>query len=282
MIGVSHIGIAAGRGGVGAPSVTYPADLYPDMSFAFGFIKASSSYTGDCLEIQRDSDGAYEYVPFGSNGIADLSGVLSWAGSDTVRVTIIYDSTGNGNYAFQNTVSSQIIIASGGVLTLLDNQLNFQYGYVITNGSNSPLTASPIDVYQVFKTSTTSGTQRLLGLGGLNANIGVQLIAQLSTATNISVGFTPITYYQDGVLKSWANRTAVFSDVVSPNVRTQLSMIGGRYTSSSANLTIGGEFAFNFRARGALTTWGWATDTSADRTAIETLLNDKVNITVTT
>ena len=267
----------------GGASITYPADTFSDMSFAFGLIKASSSYSGDCLEIQRDSDGAYNTVGWKADGTADLSGVLSWAGTDTVNVTEVYDSTGNGNTLVNTTAGSQAILASGGSLNLYDNQLfmNDKFYQFVTGGTNTPYSAPELDLYTVYTPQSSAG-KFSLAITNADINSGFSLLADNLTATNINYRFGSPIYYQDGALKSWANRTAVKTDVLVPLTRTQLSILGGDASlgiTNNSNLRIGGS-SYNYIIIGGKTLWGWVKDTSSERTAIEAMINEKVNISI--
>jgi hypothetical protein len=267
----------------GGASITYPADTFSDMSFAFGLIKASSSYSGDCLEIQRDSDGAYNTVGWKADGTADLSGVLSWAGTDTVNVTEVYDSTGNGNTLVNTTAASQVILASGGSLNLYDNQLfmNDKFYQFVTGGTNTPINAPELDLYTVYTPQLSSG-QFTLAVTNANINNGFSLLAQDTTTTSINLKFGSPIYYQDGALKSWANRITVKNEVIVPLTRTQLSILGGDASqgiSKNSDLRIGGS-NFGFKLVGGKTLWAWVTDTSSERSAIEAMINEKVNITI--
>lgn len=262
-------------------SVLYPADLYSDMSFAFGLIKASSTYSGDCLEIQRDSDGAYDTVGFASNGIADLSGILSWAGSDVVRVTKIYDTTGNGNDASNGTAATQVIIASGGSLSLYSNQLwfNLKWYRIATGGTNTPYYAAALDTYTVYSPQSSAGAQAI-GITCADINRGFSQVGQARNSGPYLNFGTP-TYYQDGTLVSWTTRRNVRDNAIVPLVRTQLSVLGGAPSGQfNFYINIGGSGNFSFQVRGGMTCWGWVKDTSSERTDIESLLNDKVDITV--
>ncbi len=285
MIGISNsisiVGLPASILSGGTTPLNYPADTFTDMSFAFGLIKASSSYSGDCLEIQRDSDGAYNTVGWKPDGTADLSGVLAWAGTDTVTVTKVYDSTGNGNRAQNATAATQVVLASGGSLNLYDNQLwySLKWYRIVTGGTNTPYYAARVDTYTVYTPQSSAGSQSI-GLACADINRGASLISQASSsAPNINFG-SP-TYYQDGALKSWTTRTSVRNNAVVPLTRTQISVIGGVPTGQfNLYMNIGGAPNFTFLVRGGMTVWGWVKDTSSERTAIETMLNDKVNITV--
>lgn len=267
--------------GGGAAPVNYPADTFTDMSFAFGLIKASSSYTGDCLEIQRDSDGAYSTVGWKADGTADLSGVLAWAGTDTVTVTKVYDSTGNNNTSQNGTAATQVILASGGSLNLYDNQLwyNLKWYRIVTGGTNTPYYAANLDTYTVYTPESAVGSQSI-GLSCADINRGFSMVSQASSSLPYQ-NFGSPTYYQDGTLVGWTTRTAVRNNAVIPLVRTQLSVLGGAPTGNfNLYMNIGGAPNFTFLVRGGMTVWGWVKDTSSERTAIETMLNDKVNITV--
>jgi len=277
----ARLGVIALSGGGGGAPITYPADTFTDMSFAFGLIKASSTYSGDCLEIQRDSDGAYNTVGWKADGTADLSGVLAWAGADTVTVTKVYDSTGNNNTSQNPTTATQVVLASGGSLNLYDNQLwyNLKWYRVATGGTNTPYYAARVDTYTVYSPQSSADPQSI-GMACADINRGASLISQGSTSSP-SINFGSPTYYQDGTLKSWTTRTDVRNDAVVPLARTQISVLGGAPVGQfNLYINIGGAPNFSFLVRGGMTVWGWVKDTSSERTAIETMLNEKLNITV--
>ena len=276
-ISLNKVGGPAGGAG---PSVNYPADLYPNMSFAYGFTKAASAYSGSCMQVQRSSDGEYMEVGWINDYYADLQSILDWAGTDTVRVTIIYDTTGNGNNAYMNTEAQQCRIADAGSLTLYNKGLRYYWNgqrqrYNITNATNSPYNKSRLDTYLLHTRATSNNLGMPIGILNISINGGFVLLSQSSTQLPYYYVGTP-TYYLNGNGISWPTRTSVFNSLPTGNL-DQISILGATTNTaiSSSVLVIGSTYDFNFSFRGAMQThWGWTVDTSADREAIEALINE--------
>ena len=273
-------GSSAFGGGTPPLAFSYPADLYSGMSFAFGFTKASSTYAGACMQVQRDSDGEYYEVGWLNNYYADLQSMLDWAGMDTVRVTKIYDSTGNGNDAVMGTQALQCRIATGGALTLYDKGLLYYWNgsrqqYVVINGTNTPINKSRLDAYLLY-TRPPSNRSWAIGLHQNSINYGFLLLHQTSTALPY-YDTRPPSYYKDGVAQSWPTRTTVRNSLTN-GLMSQISIINASTNGSRirvGNLRFGSTYDFYFDLHGTMQThWGWTVDTSADQAAIEALINE--------
>ncbi len=88
-------------------------DIYPTAAGAYSLRKLRTDYTGYCVRVRRSSDNAEMNVGF-SGDLVDMSAILSWAGSDSVYVTIWYDQSGNGINMPQTTNSSQPRLVNAG------------------------------------------------------------------------------------------------------------------------------------------------------------------------
>ena len=90
-------------------------DVYPSASFAYSVRKLRSDYTGNPLQMYRQSDGALSDFGFDADGYLDIAGIESWLGSSNGYVQTWYDQSGNGNdLAFGGT---RPLIASSGTIT---------------------------------------------------------------------------------------------------------------------------------------------------------------------
>lgn len=107
-------------------SLQYPApsavetlllDDYPGAQMAYSIRKLSSTYTGNCLRVQRNSDNTELDIGFDSNGYIDTSALTTFLGVSTVGyVAKWYDQSGNSNDIAQtNNVRQPRIYDSGDV-----------------------------------------------------------------------------------------------------------------------------------------------------------------------
>jgi hypothetical protein len=259
-------------------------EQYAGMSTSFGIFKASSAYAGDWAQVQRQSDGAYLEVGWVNGCIADFAALRNFAGLDAVKITILYDSTGNGNDLTQTNATRQIEIANNGGVQNYQNSFYFRNNYTCdqtTVGTNNFIGKSRVDLYGCMDATTTSDTSVWLFMRGTNANNSFMLLGQSGSATtSINAAFGTPSYYLNGSLASWSNRGAVYSALIGTGYNT-ISIIGGNTTSG--NWSAGG---FLGQASGLDmignygTLWMWTVDTSANRTAIEAKLNVLKNISI--
>jgi hypothetical protein len=72
----------------------YILDEFPDAICAWSFRKLSSSYTGYCAKIYRNSDEQYLDVGF-VNDYIDIQSVIDFIGNEDASCTFLYNQTGN-------------------------------------------------------------------------------------------------------------------------------------------------------------------------------------------
>ena len=141
-----------GGGGGGIP---YIADKYSGIHSAHSFVKASESYSGDCLQVQRNSDGTYLEVGW-INDICDFSAIETFSAGTDTRITKWYDSSGNGNYLEEATAGYQPYIYLSGVLKIQDNGIIWATGTQrVKMYSLSLRSKNPLDMYTSL---TVTGT----------------------------------------------------------------------------------------------------------------------------
>lgn len=71
--------------------------------------KVFSGYTGNSLRLRRSSDSAESDFGF-VNGMLDTTSIQTWAGSDTLYVTKVYNQIGGPDLAQSNTNSQPIFV----------------------------------------------------------------------------------------------------------------------------------------------------------------------------
>ena len=88
-------------------------DTYSGAAGAYSVRKLDKDYTGNCMQVRRDSDEATQNIGFDSNGDLDTSAISTFCGSANGYVATWYDQSGNSNNATQSTASRQPQIYNG-------------------------------------------------------------------------------------------------------------------------------------------------------------------------
>jgi hypothetical protein len=109
------IGILASSRGTAAPPVGLLLDTYPGAAAAYSLRKLRTAYTGNCLQVRRNTDGALLNIGF-VNNVLDTTTLQTFIGVNTGVVSIWYDQSGNGNNAIAVTINNAPIIIQSGVL----------------------------------------------------------------------------------------------------------------------------------------------------------------------
>ena len=261
--------------------VAFPfiADEYANMSTSWGLFKASESYTGNWAQFQRQSDGAYLEVGWINDCVADIQSLINWAGLSRARMTILYDSTGNANHAYQNTQSLQFASVEGAykaggnsvIWTENNNRMLVQSG-----GTTPPNASAYIDLYYSCNITYDGGFNLFFPVMQRGVNSHFMLVGQLSSAsTAINNGFVSPTYYLNGSLSGLSTRGDVYASLYQTG-RNQITIIGGNTSSSDWLLspTIGGSQDFGRYWEGGMGMyWFWVESTSSVRAEIEEKYN---------
>jgi hypothetical protein len=98
---------------------------FPGVSLGLSLDKLDKNYTGSAIKVRRSSDNAEKNIGF-VNNVLDASSLMTFAGSDTVTVTIWYDQSGSGNNATQTQGSRQPMIVDAGTLIRIEGQAAIQ------------------------------------------------------------------------------------------------------------------------------------------------------------
>ena len=81
-------------------------DVGVDAVAALGFYKLRNAYTGDCIQVRRESDSATQDIGFTGTGELDTAAIATFCGSSQGRLAIWYDQSGNG-FDFNATQNTQ-------------------------------------------------------------------------------------------------------------------------------------------------------------------------------
>ena len=169
--------------------------LLLDRSFAaspvaaYSLRKISSSYSGNCVTVRRDSDNLDANIGF-SGGVLDTSALASHCGSANGFVVTWFDQSGNSNDATQPTAPNQPKIYDGSsVRHITENgkpALQMSSNSIKLAVSNSKATfkflhdgsdSSTFWVLSPTATRETSGTtdHELFETGEFNGSVGVEI-----------------------------------------------------------------------------------------------------------
>ena len=159
------IGQRVGTGGSPGPEPTTPLlDDYPGAAAAYSVRLLSSSYTGDCIEAYRDSDGATQAIGFDGDGALDAAAITAFGGASVVRVRTWYDQSGNNLNAAMTTAANMPIIYDGaavlvenGKAILTGGQLNYASNITYTNNLHSVFNVLRYDANAIYAASYNAG-----------------------------------------------------------------------------------------------------------------------------
>ena len=99
------------------PTTALFLDTYTGAAAAYSVRKLSQWYTGNCMNVRRDSDATTQDIGFDSNGDLDTAAIKSFcdAGGAGTRGYVVtwYDQSGNGNDATNSETTQQPQIYDG-------------------------------------------------------------------------------------------------------------------------------------------------------------------------
>jgi hypothetical protein len=251
-------------------TVTALLDDYQGAAVAYSVRALNSFYTGPLVRVRRESDNAERDIRALYNGELDTSALASFSAGTDGYVVTWYDQSGNGNDLTQTTTSLQPKIhnASTGVLIDADSFCYVNCGYAILN--------LPIEVSQAFSVFSVAALsfafQRIIG-GSVDLSTNGTPNVRFSAGTLITGG-TALTLNTRHLVTALGNgaSSALYLDgglEASGNAGTNNISTGSTiFTRSTGNA--GTPRAYVFVA--------YAADQSANRSAIESALNDYFNI----
>jgi hypothetical protein len=256
---------------------SYLLDLYTGAAVAYSMRKLKSSYTGACMRVRRSSDNAEQDIGFLGDDL-DTDSLLSFVGVGNGFVTTWYDQSGNARDASQGFAGGQPLIVSAGNIFTINSKSS-----IFLNGTSHRLNITPFNFnstnYNSFVGKRATAGRRMYGLGGefyLHAlwndnryylqarNIGYQT----SNATDTSINQLLLTGLNNGTSQEiYKNSSIVASSFVTFTIPTLINAIGA-YLSNT-----------NFLAQCELQEIVfYNSDQSANRTAIETNINNYYNV----
>ena len=269
-----------------AAGVTGILDSYTGAEAAYATALLYSSYGGSCLRVRRDSDNAEQDIGFSGQDI-DEAAINSFCSGANCFVKTWYDQSGSGNDATQATAGNQPKIYDSSTGIIYENSVvavYFDGSDVLRTTSiylgnsvsglvvNTPL-ASPA-LY--FNQMNFSSNERSWSIQQSNDVVVVTYSSRTSgfsasidnTGNTISLN-TQVLHF--GILKE----TSIESFY---NSSTDGATSTASWDDFSQPLNLGGVPNSSFGANKMQVSVVYASDQSANRTGIETAINNYFNV----
>jgi hypothetical protein len=253
------------------PAVSALLDGYTDdLALAIGPVLLVPDYTGDCMRIRRASDNAETDIGF--DGIdLDTAAIATFCSGTNGFVKVWYNQDGSGNHATQTTTGSQPKIYDASTGVMLKNALPA----IDFDGTDDDLLVG-VDV-RVFTSFSIASADDATN----NAIFGdVSDAVEYLRYQNGVVVFRNSAELSIAVTETNQNLIYTLNDTTS-----EIGVNGGTVATSVSlgtdvfNLVIGNKRNFPAYMNGTIqAVIIYNADKSADRTAIETALNDYFNI----
>ena len=262
-------------GGGGAAPYVYILDDYPAYA-AFSLQKMKSDYSGNSIRVRRSSDNSEQDIGFVGN-ILDSSSLLTFVGVGDGFVTTVYNqltALSDTRYHFtQTTANSQPkIVSSGSLITDTNGFAAIQFDGVDDFFKIENINwQTQLDSYQV---GSTSDTQFIMISGAADK---YSFVAQDGSTNTVLYGnYGSPSLYVNDVLKSPSNRGDIH-DAVSigtPSVIAHVDVAHAAWLSYSkiGCYWVAGSWEYNGLLQEFIF---YNTDTTSDRSAINTILMDK-------
>jgi hypothetical protein len=259
-----------------APAFSGLLDTYSGAAAAYSLRLLDSTYTGDAIRVRRASDNAEQDIEFVDNELHTSALATFCAGTDGF-VKTWYDQSGNGDDLAQTSTSAQpkIYDASTGVIVDANGKPRAIGQSESAYLQGGPVISGDVWIFTTLQTGQAAAVDyEMLASGDaskyiLAANSG-------STSTTIFSQCTANALYKNGASWSPANRGAVWSDLNSAPTLVSLdltpsntpwpALVLGYAGSSALGMHIAQEFIL------------YPSDQSANRTGIETNINDHFSI----
>jgi hypothetical protein len=248
------------------PSAAILDGYTDDLVGAFATALLVPDYEGDCIRIRRSGDNAETDIGFDGTGL-DRDAIATFCSPGDGFVKVWYDQSGNGNHATQSTTSNQLKIydAATGVL---DDVTPLDAGDVLN--LTSTINSAEASVFAVLNPASGG----MLVNNGLNDYLWYRNASSVRWNTSSSVFTNSATPTFGSVsIDSWIYDGATGAVYQNGSSISSGSVSGNIVTSAIGDANGGGYLVNGYRAIIIYTA-----DKSADRTAIETALNDYFNI----
>ena len=272
------------------PSVTSLLNDYTGAAAAYSLALLYDDYTDNAITVRRASDNATQNIGFSDQDL-DIAALESFCSGTDGYVTTWYDQSGNGLNATQTTAANQPQIVSSGSVLLKNGKPSIDFGgssYLETVDTTVDLFLEQIQMvaYDDLQITSTSGIQQLLKTYGAAGYEGFAFGSVTGSLTNETFTIFNNAAAREAITNTIGIDLHLFTldwDGSKHNIYIDGSL--GTYISTgttvqlnSRQLVIGSRSGlFNFV--GSVSCFvAYSSDQSANRTAIQDVLNDYYSI----
>ena len=138
-------------------------DAYPGAAVACSLRKLRTAYTGFCIQVQRDSDGATLNIGF-VNNVLDTTTLLTFVGAANGRVITLYDQSGNANDLTKDLVIPAPKIVNSGIIYTANSKPTILFvSTEFLNFTTSLSSFNPISLFLTQKANNTTNAGGYIG-----------------------------------------------------------------------------------------------------------------------
>jgi PKD repeat protein len=174
-------------------------DLYTNADLAFSMRKLRAAYSGSCIRVRRSSDNTEQDIGFASNGVIDVSAMLSFVGVGNGFVVTWYDQSGNGRNITQSTGSNQPQIIFTGAIAIRNGLPCVRY-------SASTTTMGLVTASNYSVPTATTFISVFTPIAGLST---YRSLYTIGTTADISA-YNAFIYRAGGDLSDWLLEDAIY------------------------------------------------------------------------
>lgn len=263
----------------------YYLDAYGTPIVWYEMVKRFSAYTGACIRVRRSSDNAELDIGF-VDDLLDTSSLLSFVGAGNGFVTTFYTQVGTANL-IQGNGGSQPQIVSAGALITRNGFVSIKYDG--TNDSlkktGATINTTNVSYFSVSQNDINLSSGAVFSQSTTIAN-SIRIFCDRTTNLRNLVVSTPNNYYAGlSAQRNNSNLRLLSSFIDSSKNMSSFdnSATGGTdtYVGTTTNdaIQLGAQSSGLSFLNGSINCFGaYNTDNSANRVAIETILNNYYNI----
>lgn len=265
---------------------TYYLDDYGTPVVWYELVKRFSAYSGACIRVRRSSDNAEQDINF-VNNLLDTTSLLSFVGAGNGFVTTFYTQVGTKNVT-NATATQQPQIVSSGALITRNGFVSVKYDGSndnLFNWSSAFINANDVSYFSVTQNDVANGSGAIHNQGQ-NTNITIRTFCdRRADKRSLIVSNTGTNYFANmsiqrdnanlRLLSSFIDASKNMSGFDNGTTGSTDTYVGGL---TNNGLQLGQQFSVS-HLNGAINCFGaYNTDNSANRVAIETILNNYYSI----
>ena len=265
---------------------SYYLDAFGTPVVWYEMVKRFSAYSGACIRVRRSSDNAEQDIGF-VNDLLDTTSLLSFVGAGNGFVTTFYTQVGTKNLT-NATATQQPQIVSSGALITRNGFVSMKYDGTndnLLNTTSAFINTTDVCYFSISQNDVSNGVGAVWTLFTAFSETIRCFNDRRVDKRNLVVSSLGINYFSDmSIARDNINLRLLSSFIDSSKNMSSFDngATGGTSTyvgtPSSNGLQIGQQYLASW-LNGSINCFGaYNTDNSANRVAIETILNNYYNI----